>query len=32
LRPKLDAVTGTLDILLPRMEAEIEGLEHAVEV
>jgi hypothetical protein len=29
LRPKLDAVTETLNILLPRMEAEIEGLEHA---
>jgi hypothetical protein len=29
LRPKLDAVTGTLDVLLPRMEAEIEGLELA---
>ncbi len=28
LRPKLDAVTETLNILLPRMEAEIEGLEH----
>lgn len=29
LRPKLDAISETLDILLPRMEAEIEGLEHA---
>ena len=29
LRPKLDAVTETLNVLLPRMEAEIEGLEHA---
>jgi hypothetical protein len=29
LRPKLDAVTETLNILLPRMETEIEGLEHA---
>jgi hypothetical protein len=28
LRPKLDAVTETLNVLLPRMEAEIEGLEH----
>jgi hypothetical protein len=29
LRPKLDAVTETLNLLLPRMEAEIEGLETA---
>jgi len=29
LRPKLDAVTATLNVLLPRMEAEIEGLENA---
>jgi len=29
LRPKLDAVTETLNALLPRMEAEIEGLESA---
>jgi hypothetical protein len=29
LRPKLDAVTETLNILLPRMEAEVEGLENA---
>ena len=28
LRPKLDAVSETLNILLPRMETEIEGLEH----
>lgn len=28
LRPKLDAVTESLNVLLPRMEAEIEGLEH----
>jgi hypothetical protein len=27
LRPKLDAVTETLNLLLPRMEAEIEVLE-----
>ena len=31
LRPKLDAVTETLNVLLPRMEAEIEGLEHGGE-
>jgi len=29
LRPKLDAITETLNLLLPRMEAEIEGLEQA---
>lgn len=29
LRPKLDAVTETLHFLLPRIEAEIEGLEKA---
>jgi hypothetical protein len=29
LRPKLDAVTETLTALLPRMEAEIAGLESA---
>jgi hypothetical protein len=29
LRPKLDAVTASLDILLPRLEAEIEALENA---
>jgi hypothetical protein len=29
LRPKLDAITETLNVLLPRMEAEIEGLETA---
>jgi len=29
LRPKLDAVTETMTILLPRIEAEIEGLESA---
>ncbi len=29
LRPKLDAVTETLTILLPRMEAEVSGLEKA---
>jgi hypothetical protein len=29
LRPKLDTITETLDVLLPRMEAEIEGLESA---
>jgi hypothetical protein len=29
LRPKLDAVIETLHVLLPRMEAEIEGLESA---
>ncbi len=29
LRPKLDAVTETLNILLPRMEAEVSGLENA---
>jgi hypothetical protein len=29
LRPKLDAVTETLTILQPRMEAEISGLERA---
>ena len=29
LRPKLDAITSTLDLLLPRVEAEIEGLETA---
>jgi hypothetical protein len=29
LRPKLDAVTETLNLLLPRMEAEIEGLGTA---
>jgi hypothetical protein len=29
LRPKLDAITGTLDVLLPRMEAEIAGLDAA---
>lgn len=28
LRPKLDAVSETLNVLLPRMEAEIEGLEQ----
>ena len=27
LRPKLDAVTETLNLLLPHMEAEVEGLE-----
>jgi hypothetical protein len=29
LRPKLDAITETLNLLLPRMEAEIAGLEQA---
>jgi hypothetical protein len=29
LRPKLDAVTETLNALQPRIEAEIEGLESA---
>jgi hypothetical protein len=29
LRPKPDAVTETLNVLLPKMEADIEGLEHA---
>src|SRR5580658_5095194 len=29
LRPKLDAVTETLTVLLPRIEAEIAGLESA---
>ena len=28
LRPKLDAVTETLNLLQPRIEAEIEGLEN----
>jgi len=29
LRPKLDAISESLNVLLPRMEAEIESLEHA---
>jgi hypothetical protein len=29
LRPKLDAIMETLGVLLPRMESEVEGLEHA---
>jgi hypothetical protein len=29
LRPKLDAIGESLNVLLPRMEAEIEGLEHS---
>jgi hypothetical protein len=31
LRPKLDAVSGTVTVLLPHMEAEIAGLESAAE-
>ncbi len=29
LRPKLDAISDTLRVLLPRMESEIEGLENS---
>ena len=27
LRPKLDAVSETLDILMPRLDQEVDGLE-----